>query len=180
MATNDIVILSLVGIFALSGLIGGFVKNTSRLASIAGGGIISFYLGGWVSNLLIEKIPEVNNFAISNDFGATLLLIASYIACFVVGFLILKLIFLSLKNILESNGVGKLINSVLGLVSGIFIGIIFADIYCWGLYAVSCVNVDCGTWVIADCRLGLEGFQTFAKLLIEFNLDAIHATFPRM
>ena len=56
MAINDIVILIIVSIFALSGLIGGFIKNTSKLFSFAGSALLSFYLGGWVSGLLIDNV----------------------------------------------------------------------------------------------------------------------------
>ena len=180
MAINDIVILIIVSIFALSGLIGGFIKNTSKLFSFAGSALLSFYLGGWVSGLLIDNVQAINDFCTSNSAGPTLILIASYILTFLVGLLFLKIIFKALQNILESNGFGKFINSTLGLISGALIGIVVADIYCWGLYAISCVNADVASWVIADARLLESGFQTAAKYLIEFNLSSINMTFPGM
>ena len=169
MATNDIVIVIIIAIFSLSGLIGGFIKNTSKLFSFAGSILLSFYLGGWVSGLLIENIQAVKEFCETNAAGPTLILIASYILTFLVGLLFLKIIFKALQNILESNGFGKFLNSMLGLVSGALIGLVVADIYCWGLYAISCVNADVAAWVIADARLLESGFQTAAKYLIEFN-----------
>ena len=178
MATNDIVIVIIIAIFSLSGLIGGFIKNTSKLFSFAGSILLSFYLGGWVSGLLIENIQAVKEFCETNAAGPTLILIASYILTFLVGLLFLKIIFKALQNILESNGFGKFLNSMLGLVSGALIGLVVADIYCWGLYAISCVNADVAAWVIADARLLESGFQTAAKYLIEFNLSSINMTFP--
>lgn len=180
MAINDIVILIIVSIFALSGLIGGFIKNTSKLFSFAGSALLSFYLGGWVSGLLIDNVQAINDFCTNNSAGPTLILIASYILTFLVGLLFLKIIFKALQNILESNGFGKFINSTLGFISGALIGIVVADIYCWGLYAISCVNGDVASWVIADARLLESGFQTAAKYLIEFNLSSINMTFPGM
>lgn len=180
MATNDIVIVIIIAIFSLSGLIGGFIKNTSKLFSFAGSILLSFYLGGWVSGLLIENIQAVKEFCETNAAGPTLILIASYILTFLVGLLFLKIIFKALQNILESNGFGKFLNSMLGLVSGALIGLVVADIYCWGLYAISCVNADVASWVIADARLLESGFQTAAKYLIEFNLSSINMTFPGM
>ena len=178
MATNDIVLLAIVGVFFLGGLISGFVKSSSKIFALAGGGLLSFYLGGVVSKLLIDKIEAVQNWVNSNSFGSSLILIASYVGVFLVTFLVLKLILKFFSNLLSGGGIGKFFDKLLGAVAGVAIGFIVADLYVWVLYGLGSANTDIANWVIEDAKLGLDGFQSLTKSIMELNLNAIGATFP--
>lgn len=178
MATNDIVLLVILGIFFLGGLVSGFIKSSSKLFSLAGGAVLSFYLGGVVSGLLIKNIEAIQNFVNENSFGSSIILISSYIGIFLIGFLVLLLITKTLSKLLNSNGIGRFFDKVLGAVAGIAIGFVICDVYVWCLYGFSCANGEIATWVLNDAKLNLEGFQTFTKWLMEFNLNAIGEVFP--
>ena len=178
MATNDIVLVVIIGVFFLGGLISGFVKSTSKIFALAGGGLLSFYLGSVVSTLLIDKIDSVKDFVEANSFGSSLVLVGSYVVVFLIGFIILKIFMKALSNVLNGTGLGKFIDKVLGAVSGIAIGLIVCDIYVWALYGVAQANADVANWIIQDARLNMEGFQTFTKALMEINLNAIGQVFP--
>ena len=177
-ATNDIVILVILGIFSLSGLITGFIKKTSGLLALAGGGVASFYLGGLISGALVNNIVPIREYVESNNAGGVLVLIGSYVGVFLIVYIIIRLIMRALKEVLNSNGLGKFIDKLLGIVAGACIGLVIADVYVWILYGLSCTSVDIATWVSEDARLSLDGFQTFTKCLMEFNLHSIGATFP--
>ena len=178
MATNDIVLLVILGIFFLGGLISGFIKSSSKIFSLAGGAVLSFYLGGVVSGLLIKKVEAVTNFVNENSFGSSLVLVGSYAGIFLIGFLVILLLTKALSKILNSNGIGKFFDKLLGAAAGIAIGFVICDVYVWALYGFSCANAEIATWVLNDAKLNLEGFQTFTKWLMEFNLNAIGEVFP--
>ena len=178
MATNDIVLLVIIGVFFLGGLVSGFVKSSSKLFCLAGGGVLSFYLGGVVSGLLIEKVEAISNFVNANSFGASLVLVGSYIGVFLLGFLVLWLLTKALGSLVNANGAGKFFDRLLGAVAGIAIGFVICDIYVWCLYGFSCANTEIASWVISDAKLNMNGFQTLTKWIMEFNLNSIGEVFP--
>lgn len=178
MAINDIVILCILGLFALSGLVGGFIKSSRKIVCAGLGGLAAFYLGNTISKLLIDNVESIRDFAAQNDWCSLLILIGSYAVTFLAVYLIARIIMSQLSNILSSGSFGKFLDKLLGLVFALCLGFIFVDLYCWGLYGVSTMSTDVAKWVIDDTRLSLDGFQTFTKAIIEINLNAIGAVFP--
>lgn len=178
MATNDIVLLVIIGVFFLGGLVSGFIKSTSKLFALAGGGLLSFYLGSVVSSLLISNVSSIEEFTVSNSFGSSLVLVGSYVGVFLIGFLVLKIFMKALSNVLNGTALGKGIDKILGGISGIAIGLVVCDIYVWALYGIAQANAEVAAWIIQDARLNMEGFQTFTKALMEINLNAIGQVFP--
>ncbi len=178
MATNDIVLVVIIGVFFLGGLVSGFVKSTSKLFALAGGGLLSFYLGSVVSSLLISNVSAIEEFTSSNSFGGSLVLVASYVGVFLIGFIVLKIFMKALSNVLNGTALGRGIDKLLGAISGIAIGLVVCDIYVWALYGIAQANAEVANWIIQDARLSMEGFQTFTKALMEINLNAIGQSFP--
>lgn len=174
MAINDIVIIALILISTISGFFAGFAKKSSKLVSLAGAGLICFYLGGAISGWMCEAIDPIRTWLESNDWGYGLVLALCYIAIFLIALIILKLIMKLVDSLLQSNVVFRALNKVLGLVAGICIGFVLADVYVWALYGLSMVSSDIALWVSQDALLA----NTFTKAIMDFNLNLINGTFP--
>lgn len=180
MAINDIVLICLILIFTLSGLISGFIKSISKFTSIALGILGSFYLGNYISNLFINNIESIGNYCANNKWCSILILIGSYIIVFLVIVILCKIIFKALDVIFESGVAGQILNKILGIVFGICVGFIFADIYSWALYFVANISEKSAIWIINDCKLNDPNTFTLTKSIIELNLNAIGLTFPHL
>ena len=179
MSTNDIVIIALILLSALSGLIFGFVKKTSKLVSLAGAGVVCFFLGGAISGG-INNIDSVSERASENSgWAPTVILIGSYILTFLVSYIILRIVMKLIGGILNNTGfIGRFLDKSLGLVSGVAIGFVLADIYVWILYSIACVSPDVASWVISDANLVVDGVNSFTGAIMNFNLHSIGAVFP--
>ena len=179
MSTNDIVIIALILLSALSGLIFGFVKKTSKLVSLAGAGVVCFFLGGAISGG-INNIDSVSERASENSgWAPTVILIGSYILTFLVSYIILRIVMKLIGGILNNTGfIGRFLDKSLGLVAGVAIGFVLADIYVWILYGIACVSPDVASWVISDANLVVDGVNSFTGAIMNFNLHSIGAVFP--
>ncbi len=180
MAINDIVLICLILIFTLSGLISGFIKSISKITSYALGVLGSFYLGNYISGLFIQNIESIKNYCENNQWCSILILVLSYIVVFLAIVLLCKIIFKALNVIFESGTVGKILNKILGIVFGICIGFIFADLYSWALYFVANISESSASWIINDCKLNEPNTFTLTKSIIEINLNALGLTFPHL
>lgn len=178
MAVNDIVILVLVLLSALSGLVSGFVKKTSKIVSLAGAGLVCFYLGGTISEAIVNSGPVVE-WLNENPWGSGLVLVGSYVVTFLATFIIIHIVMKIIGGILEGTGpLGKFLDKFLGLAAGVCIGFVLADVYVWILFGLSNVSADIAMWVYNDAKLGLEGVNTLTQGIMNLNLGSIGAKFP--
>ena len=177
MAINDIIILAILILSTVGGFISGFFKKASKRLAPIGGIFASFYLGNWFCGL-IENIEVIKEFKTNYAWAPTVILIGSYIVIYVVVWLLLKIIFGIINKSLEDTKALKVINKILGLVFGVFSGMILVELYARGLYGVSCISESVAQWAIADGRLAEAGNTTIIKRLLELNLGSIGATFP--
>ncbi len=180
MAINDIVLVCILCIFTISGLVGGFIKSISKIASFVIGIFGAFYLGNLVSKLIVQNIDAVRNFCETNNWCSILILVLSYIIVFIVITLVCRLIFKSLQCVFEAGPVGQVLNKILGLVFGICLGFIICDLYSWGLYITANVSESAANWIISDCKLNDESVFTLTKSIIQLNLNALNITFPHL
>lgn len=179
MSINDIVIIALIILSTISGLVSGFVKKSSKIVSLAGAGIFCFYLGGTISGLLTEKVEPIRNWLAENSWGSGLVLVLCYILTFLVAYIVLRIIMKLIGGILNNTGfVGNFLDKVLGLVAGICIGFVLADVYVWALYGLSTVSTDIASWVIQDAKLAIDSVNSLTGAIMNFNLQTIGATFP--
>ena len=82
-------------------------------------------------------------------------------------------------GILNNTGfIGRFLDKTLGLVAGICIGFVLADVYVWVLFGLSGVSSDIATWVINDAKLALDSVNSLTGAIMNFNLNTIGATFP--
>ena len=82
-------------------------------------------------------------------------------------------------GILNNTGfVGNFLDKILGLAAGICIGFVLADVYVWALYGLSTVSTDIASRVIQDAKLAIDSVGSLTGAIMNFNLQAIGATFP--
>lgn len=181
MSINDIVIVVLIILSAISGIVSGFVKKSSRIVSLGVAGVCAFYLGSTISDALVNNIASVQEWVAQNDVNALAVLIGSYLSTFIIALILVKIILKLISTLLENmGGIGAFLDKGLGLVAGVCIGFVLADIYVWCLYGVSCINADTAEWVINDAKLYMEGTNSLTQLIMNMNLGSIGQTFPSL
>lgn len=179
MSINDIVIIALIILSTISGLVSGFAKKTSKIVSLAGAGLICFYLGGTISKVLIDTVDSVSSWVEANPWGSGLVLAGAYVVTFLLSYIILRIVMKLIGGVLNNTGfIGRFLDKTLGLVAGICIGFVLADVYVWVLFGLSGVSSDIATWVINDAKLALDSVNSLTGAIMNFNLNTIGATFP--